>query len=82
MGAYKWQRVTRGPLRRAFHLFGQLGWVYQEREANAPSKETRMTRHKCPCIRQVFKHDETRSFGQPWVDQEYNCFLTPPGGMV
>jgi hypothetical protein len=63
--------------------FGQRGWWWREwHDAKAPWVRFRVPWQRCPRHTQAFIDEETRKFGQMWVEQEYECSFTAMEGLV
>jgi phage terminase large subunit len=74
--------VSRGRLIALSTPFGRRGWFYEEWSGAGPWKRLHLPWTQCPRIKPEFIAEETRSMGQAWVDQEYNCLFTALEGLV
>ena len=74
--------VSQGRLLALSTPFGQRGWFYEEWIGTGPWQRIHIPWTQCPRIRPEFIAEETRSLGQPWVDQEYNGLFTAMEGLV
>jgi len=74
--------VSRGQLVCLSTPFGQRGFFFREWGSPHPWRRFRVTWQDCPRITADFIHNEKRSMGASWVDQEYNCLFTALEGLV
>ncbi len=74
--------VSQGRLIALSTPFGKSGWFYEEWSGPGPWQRVHVRWTQCPRITPAFIAEETRSLGQAWVDQEYNCLFTALEGLV
>jgi len=74
--------VSHGRLVAMTTPFGQRGWFWDEWERNESFKKVRVPWQRCPRITPAFIESEHASFGDRWVQQEYECSFGALEGLV
>jgi hypothetical protein len=62
--------------------FGTRGWFYKEWTHGTTHRKVRIPWQQCPRITADFIDEERRSFGEEWIQQEYETLFTALSGLV